>query len=200
MKMLKKTAASFIAAGLLAASPIAPAAIAGPSAEEAAHFNVGLDVGADIPAVSEVNAKGEPVTLNALMGENGVTLAFVRSANWCPFCKQQMIQLNDIAADLSAAGYPLVVLSYDAPTDQARFVAANGLSYAFISDEDSSVIKAFGLLDESYKPGSKPHGVPHPVVYKIGVTGQIEGKLLEESFRLRPTNEAVLELVTDAAG
>ena len=184
---------SLFAACLAFASLSAPA-FAEQHAEVASE--IGLSTGDQIPQIAEINSQGEDVTLSELMGENGVTLVFVRSAAWCPFCKEQMIKLNDIADELKAAGYPLVVLSYDEPAKQARFIGRNELSYSFISDEDSSVITAFGLMDNSYKPGSRAYGVPHPAIYKIGVDGLVQGKLMESNYSDRPANEAVLELVT----
>jgi peroxiredoxin len=33
-------------------------------------------------------------TLSSLMGPNGLVLPFFRSADWWPFCKQQLVQLQ----------------------------------------------------------------------------------------------------------
>ena len=167
---------------------------------EATPFDAGIGIGEAVPIIEESTATGDMQTLDALMGEKGVVLAFVRSADWCPFCKAQLIELNKIAEELKAEGYPLVALSYDAADIQAGFIDKQGLTYTMLSDEDSSVIKAFGLLNEEYEPDSRAYGVPHPAIYVIGTDGVVQGKLMEEGYKDRPANEAVLELVNGLAG
>ena len=47
-------------------------------------------VGAKFPhELAAPDQSGEQQTLKSLMGEKGVAIFFVRSADWCPFCKGQ---------------------------------------------------------------------------------------------------------------
>lgn len=56
---------------------------------------IGLEVGEKAPAFNLVNQEGEATTLSALTAEHGkVALAFFRSADWCPFCQRQLIDLQ----------------------------------------------------------------------------------------------------------
>lgn len=167
--------------------------------EEHAH-EIGMSVGQAIPAENGVslalkNEMAEDVSFQDLKGENGVVVAFVRSADWCPFCKKQLVDLEKIASQLSEQGYPLVSISYDAPEKLAAFKAKRKLSYTLASDTASANIKAFGLLNEKYEMGSKAYGIPHPAIYIIGNDGIVKAKLMEEGFKKRPASDLVLETV-----
>ena len=48
-----------------------------------------------------------------MMGPNGLMLVFSRSADWCPYCKTQMIELQDRLPNLKAQGLGLAVITYD---------------------------------------------------------------------------------------
>ncbi len=160
---------------------------------------IGLKVGETVPAIEARGADGTKVKFEELVGENGIVLVFVRSIDWCPFCKNQMVALDEIAPELNAKGYPIVALSYDSPKDQNKFLAKRDLSFKMVSDQESEVIKAFGLLNTEYKEGSRPYGVPHPTIYVISKDGEIKGKLMEQGFRRRPEPEMLVELVNSVA-
>jgi peroxiredoxin Q/BCP len=150
-------------------------------------------VGTIAPEVSGLTVKERPVRKNDVVGENGVALVFVRSADWCPFCKAQLEGLNSVAADMAAAGWPLAGISYDSPATLKAFSEAKGLSYPLISDTGSATITAFGLLNETHAPGSRFHGIPHPAIVFIAADGTVKAVLQEEGYRNRPETEVVLE-------
>ncbi len=73
-------------------------------------------VGDKAPAVAGADINGKTRTLQQVAGRKGTVLMFFRSASWCPFCKAQLIAMNDKAAEgLASRGYALVGLSYDSP-------------------------------------------------------------------------------------
>ena len=172
-----------------AAVALAPAA----QAETAAEF--GVRVGQPAPPVSGQTQAGAPASFETLKGEKGLVLAFVRSADWCPFCKKQLKELDAIAAQLAAEGYPLTALSYD-PVDKLKaFADRETLSYTLLSDPESKVIDAFGVRNEEVRSSKRMNGIPHPVIYVIGADGVVKAKLFEESYRDRPPSGLVLETV-----
>lgn len=62
-------------------------------------------VGDKAPAVAGTDINGNARTLKQLAGRKGSVLMFFRSASWCPYCKAQLIAMNDIAAaGLAAQG------------------------------------------------------------------------------------------------
>jgi peroxiredoxin len=155
------------------------------------------------PPVGE--AIPETQRFEGAMGEDGATIAFVRSVDWCPYCKAQVIELGAQAAAFANEGRPLVIVSYDSPKVQAAFAGEHDLDVRFVADEGSKLITAFGLLNETYRPGSRAYGVPHPAVFVVDEAGVVEAKLYEEdyaqnekSYRSRPAFETIIEAVRKA--
>lgn len=171
----------FALSGLALLFAVTQAALAAPPA-----------VGTTAPALAGLSTAGAPVSLADVSGEKGVALVFVRSADWCPFCKTQLDGLNSVAAQMDAAGWPLAGISYDAPATLATFSQAKGLTYPLVSDTGSATIKAFGLLNEEHAPGSRFHGIPHPAIVFIAADGTVKAVLKEEGYRNRPETEVVV--------
>ena len=154
---------------------------------------IGLADGVQAPAVALVDTRGAPQTFETLAGANGTVVAFVRSADWCPFCKKQLIDLEAAAAPLADAGWTLVAVSYDPVEALAGYKADKGLSYELLSDEGSVAINAFNLLNTDVKPGSRYDGIPHPAIVFIGADGTIRRTLREEGYKTRPAVDLVIE-------
>ncbi|MEH6809424.1 MAG: redoxin domain-containing protein [Hyphomonas oceanitis] len=154
---------------------------------------VGLPNGAEAPAVSLVDTAGETQTLETLAGPKGTVFAFVRSADWCPYCKKQLLDLEAAAAPLAAAGWTLVAVSYDPVETLAGYKADKGLTYELLSDEGSAAIKAFNLLNTEVKPGSRYEGIPHPAIVFVNADGHVVKTLREEGYKTRPAVDLVIE-------
>ena len=127
------------------------------------------------------------------MGDKGLVLFFVRSADWCPICQAQLMELNGGAADIEARGYRLAGLSYDRPETLAAYVARRDITYTLLSDPKSEVITRYGLIDPQYPPGSRAHGVPQPIIFFIGPDEVIRAKLYENTFKKRPPLSLVID-------
>jgi peroxiredoxin len=153
----------------------------------------GLADGVEAPAVALVDTSGATQTFETLAGAKGTVVAFVRSADWCPYCKKQLIDLDAAAAPLAAAGWTLVAVSCDPVDTLAGYKADKGLSYELLSDEGSVAIKAFNLLNTDMKPGSRYEGIPHPAIIFIGADGTIRKMLREEGYKVRPAVDLVIE-------
>lgn len=157
-------------------------------------------VGEKAPAVSGTDIAGKTRTLKHVAGRKGTVLMFFRSASWCPFCKGQLIAMNEkVAEGLAQRGYALVGLSYDSPEVLAKFAAERKVSWPLLSDPQSKVIDGWQLRDPAYPSGNRAHGVPLASVYVIDKKGIIRARLMEANYRVRPQPEAVLAAV-DALG
>src|SRR5579863_10264304 len=64
----------------------------------------GPAVGAQIPFLEAVDATGKRQTFETLRGPKGLLLSFSRSADWCPFCKTQLVDLNTQVEAFRAKG------------------------------------------------------------------------------------------------
>src|SRR4051812_46906013 len=55
---------------------------------------LGPSVGTRVPDFSLRDQQGQSRTLSSLMGPKGLMLVFYRSADWCPYCKTQLAELE----------------------------------------------------------------------------------------------------------
>ena len=181
------------ALALAMATPVAALLSAPAYAENMQSGELGLPVGAQAPLVTGVTQENAPKTFDQLTGENGLVLAFFRSADWCPYCKGQLRDLNTIAADLDAKGYKLAALSYDSVDTLKEFSEKNAIAYTLLSDPQSEIIDAFGVRNEEMRGKKRFDGIPHPAIFFISPDGVIKAKLYEEGYKNRPQTAAILE-------
>ena len=186
-----------VAAAFALALSIAPAPA--PAQDTAVQDVLGADVDFG-PAIGESfdfgtlsDQTGAGRDLSSIADEFGLVLMFVRSADWCPFCQAQMIEINGSLAEIESRGYGMATISYDSTDILSRFTAREGIGYTMLSDEGSMIINKYGLRETNYEEGHRAYGVPKPVVFILSADGVIEGKLFEENFRERPPATAVIE-------
>jgi len=163
----------------------------------AGSIDIGPAVGTPIPSPFAVyDSGGEPSNYAALTGPSGAVLVFVRSASWCPYCIQQLRDIQRVAEPLQKRGYNVVSISYDAPGILAAFIKKYGITYKMTSDKGSAVIDAFGIRDRQYKEGSLAYGVPTPGIFIVDEKGIVRAKLAEDGYKVRPPSEAIVAAVT----
>jgi peroxiredoxin len=162
-----------------------------------AEVDFGPAIGEHIDFGSLADQTGTARDLASLTGENGLVLMFQRSADWCPFCQAQMIEINGSLAEIESRGYALATISYDNTDILSRFTARENIGYAMLYDEGSQIIDKYGLRETNYEEGHRAYGVPKPIVLILSPAGVIEAKLFEENFRVRPPATAVIEALDE---
>jgi peroxiredoxin len=154
---------------------------------------LGTRIGAKVPDIgTPLDQKGMPRSLSSLMGANGLVLFFVRSADWCPYCIAQMMDLNTSLAAIERRGYKMASISYDSPQVLSTFMERRGINYTMLSDPKSEIIDRYNLRDPQYQPGSPAYGVPRPIIFILDKSGTVKAKLYEESYRQRPPSSLVV--------
>jgi peroxiredoxin len=143
------------------------------------------------------NQFGEDVNFETMSGENGMVLYFVRSVEWCAFCKQQMIDLSRRGSMIEDTDYDIVVVTHDSVEKVKRFTEQYDFPYDILSDKDSEIIKAFGLFNSVYLPGTAYYGISHPAMYIIGNDGFIIDKYFDADFKNLLYVEDVREMLND---
>lgn len=133
-----------------------------------------------------------PRVIADLMGKNGLILLFFRSADWCPYCQAQLIDVNGGTAEIEKRGYRVAALSYDSPETLAAFTVKRHITYVLLSDPQSEIIDRYKLRDPQYPPGNKAYGVPRPIIFILDSQATIKAKLYEESFKDRPPVSLVI--------
>jgi peroxiredoxin len=158
----------------------------------------GPAVGARFPhELTAPDQAGKQQTLQSVMGEKGVAIFFVRSADWCPFCKGQLVDANRHFARFQELGLGVVSVSVDQVAKIAAFAAAQKIEYVMLADPDGAINLSLGIRDEQYPVGTAAFGVPRPTLYVLDRTGTIRLRYMEPTYRTRPDLDAVLR---DVAG
>jgi peroxiredoxin len=140
----------------LALSMTVAMAIGGALSAAAAADDLGPPVGVSAPDIgTRLDQTGKPRKLADVMGPNGVVFMFFRSADWCPYCQAQLIEMNGGNADIEKRGYRTAALSYDSPEILQNFTAKRHIAFTFLSDPKSEVVDLYKLRDPQYPPGSK---------------------------------------------
>jgi peroxiredoxin len=173
----------------------------GPLVVASAAEDLGPPLGTKAPDIgTRLDQTGKPHQLTDLMGKNGLVLFFFRSADWCPYCQAQLIDINGGVADIEKRGYRVAGLSYDSPEILQAFTVKRHLTYTLLSDPKSEIIDLYELRDPQYPPGSRAYGVPRPIIFVLDAKGIIKAKLYEESFKNRPPVTAVISKLDELGG
>jgi peroxiredoxin len=154
---------------------------------------LGPQVGQAVPAISLTDQKGVVRTLSSLMGPKGLMLVFSRSADWCPYCKTQMAELQTKLEELRRSGLGVAVVTYDPVAVLADFAARRGITYPLLSDTGSKTITAFGILNTTVPPDDKmSFGIPFPGTFLLDTKGVVTSRFFEPAYRDRVTVGSVL--------
>ncbi len=154
-------------------------AAAAPAADAA---DLGPNVGAAIPHdLAATDASGAARDFDSLVGPKGMALFFVRSVDWCPYCKAQTLSVDASRAEFEKRGLSVVFVSYDAVEKQKAFAAAKNVGVTLLSDPKSEIIDAFGLRNEKHVSG-RFAGIPHPAAFIVKPDRTIAAKLYEADY------------------
>ena len=161
----------------------------------AQYVPAGIKEGETIPVFSLKDQSGEEKGFSNIKGENGAIIIFNRSAEWCPNCKIQMIDLQNRQKEFEELGYKVAAITYDPVHKLKTFSKRYKVKYPLLSDPNSDIIKKFGILNKNIDKDSDWYGIPDPTIYVIGPEGVIEARFAEKGFRERPPFDLVLERV-----
>ena len=85
----------------------------------------------------------------------------------------------------------MAALSYDRAALLRHFAATKGITYPLLSDAESKVIRAFGILNDNFPPDHPWYGVPFPGTYISDEQGVVRAKYFEEDHRERYTASSI---------
>ena len=100
---------------------------------------------------------GDTLALKDLRGRKVVLYAY--PAAMTPGCTTQACDFRDSLASLQAAGYEVVGISPDAPAKLATFRDRDAITFPLVSDQDKSVLTAYGAYGEKQMYGKPVTGV-----------------------------------------
>jgi peroxiredoxin len=145
----------------------------------------GLEPGAKAPGFTLQDQDGKPQNLSTLTGPNGLLLLFFRSADWCAFCKGQLVDLEGMPKAFSAKGVHVAAVSYDSRAILENFAKRRSITYPLLADTSSAVIDAFGIRNR--EATGMQAGIAYPGYYLIDREGSIEKRFFETAYYNRLT-------------
>ena len=160
----------------------------------------GPQVGQLVPDFAGQDQTGRNQTRATILGPNGAVLVFLRSADWCPYCRTQLVDLQRGYESLRAKGLGLAAISYDSPAVLTEAASRFGITFPLISDPGSAIIKRYGLLSEQYSPGDRAYGVPDPGTFVIDRTGKVTSRHFGDRYQDRVTVGSLLVRMGAPAG
>jgi peroxiredoxin Q/BCP len=133
-----------------------------------------LSAGDAAPEFSLPTDNGDRLTLKDLRGRKVILYAY--PAAMTPGCTTQACDFRDSLASLQAEGYEVVGISPDAPAKLAKFRERDAITFPLVSDEDKSVLTAYGAFGEKQNYGRTVMGVIRST-FVIDENGVIEKAL-----------------------
>lgn len=152
----------------------------------------GPAVGEKIPAFEAVDQNGVRQSFETLRGPKGLMLVFSRSADWCPYCKAQLADVNRQLDQLRRQGLNVASVTYDSADILKDFAQRKSIRYPMLSDPDSKIIRAFGIFNTNIEVGTRGYGIPFPGIYIVDASGAVKSKYFEDDYRERYTASSVL--------
>ncbi len=117
---------------------------------------------------------GDSLSLKDLRGRKVVLYAY--PAAMTPGCTKQACDFRDSLASLQAAGYEVVGVSPDPPAKLAKFRERDAITFPLVSDQDKSVLTAYGAYGEKQMYGRTVTGVIRST-FVIDADGTVERAL-----------------------
>ncbi len=106
-----------------------------------------------------------------------------------------MVQLQTDLKSLEDAGIRVVAISYDSVEVLAKFAADEKITFPLLSDSDSEVIKAFGILNK--EASGRTAGIPYPGTYLIDSRGIIRAKLFRDGYKARHATDELIKAAAE---
>ena len=116
-----------------------------------------LSPGDAAPDFTLPDADGKPVALADFRGRRVVVYFYPAAST--PGCTTQACDFRDSLTDLGDAGLEVLGISPDKPAKLAKFREKEGLTFPLLSDEDRSVLTAWGAFGEKTMYGRTVTGV-----------------------------------------
>jgi peroxiredoxin len=154
---------------------------------------LGPQVGARVPDFTLSDQAGHRRSLQSLMGPKGLMLVFSRSADWCPYCKTQLAELQTRTADLKKQGINIAAVTYDPVPILGDFARRRGITFSLLSDPGSTTIKRYGILNTTVpETNQQAYGIPFPGTFMLNAQGVVTARFFEQAYQERNTVGSIL--------
>ncbi len=108
----------------------------------------------------------------------------------------QLVQLQGIKESLEEAGYSVFAISNDPVEILADFASKHDISFPLLSDNDSAVIREFGIMNQLIRPDEgqsmRWYGIPYPGTYYVDTNMVVTDKDFHQHHARRASGSSVL--------
>jgi hypothetical protein len=91
-------------------------------------------------------------------------------------------------------GVGVAAISYDSVAVLKNFADRQHITFPLLSDPESRIIRAFGILNETVTAGTPFYGIPYPGTFVVDPTGKVLSKHFEDDYRERVSASDILAL------
>jgi len=116
-----------------------------------------LQEGDRLPDVTVPDDDGRPVSTTALLG--GPLVLYFYPKDDTPGCTTEASEFRDLYAKFEAKRARIVGVSRDSPESHQRFKAKFSIPFTLLSDRESTLCDAFGVIVEKNMYGRKSKGI-----------------------------------------
>jgi hypothetical protein len=95
------------------------------------------------------------------------------------------VELQQSLDRIKHQGLGVVAISYDSPAVLKSFADRQHITFPMLSDADSKIIRAYGILNETVPPGTPTFGIPYPGTYIVDAHGKVVTKYFEDDYKER---------------
>lgn len=136
-------------------------------------------IGDIAPDFELMNQDGKQIKLSDYRGKKVILFAYPKAGT--SGCTTQACGFRDALPNIATGNTVVLGISADAPKAQLKWKQAENLSYDLLSDEDHSVLEAWGVWGEKSMYGKNYMGIvrSHWVIDE-------EGKVIDEQINVSP--------------
>jgi peroxiredoxin Q/BCP len=134
------------------------------------EIDLKLKKGDKAPDFSAESQSGSAVSLKDFQGKPVVLYFYPKDDT--PGCTKEACAFRDVYADFKKAGAVVLGVSTDSPKSHGKFAEKFSLPFPLLSDEEKSIVTAYGVWGEKSFMGRKYMGT-HRVTFLIGPDGRI---------------------------
>ena len=94
----------------------------------------------------------------------------------------------------------MAIVTNDGVDVHQRFAKEKNIAFTLLADKKVEIIEAFGLTNPEYPKGTSWYGIALPAIFAINPEGIITHRFTSADYTDRPSPEAVLSVLRQAAG
>lgn len=102
------------------------------------------------PDIQVMSADNKKLSLQQFRNKKYLVIVFYQG-HFCPVCGQQLSNLQKHYSDFQAQGAEIIAISADDMTHAQMTLGEKGLAFQIVPDPQKSIIKAYGIANESKK-------------------------------------------------